>query len=299
MARLIRDGARDFRVRRTAVEILRRQAVRPKDYLGEIKALFEWVQRNLRYTKDTYRVEVLHSARRLLELGAGDCDDFSILLGSFLEAIGHPVRLVLTGPNPQRPQFFSHVYVEAFCNGRWISLDATMPHPMGWSPPSWVKKVVRIHRKATMMQQPSDTALYGFAAPSGAPPAVRELIRSLRSQAIPARDPRVKELWGLLKQRQALNTRPKLRALLRRIWQGLPVARARPNTVRRLVGVLRRIGILAPRVARVAGPLAQTSINVNVPPGMRPARPVRLQRVAAARPAGLRPVQAVRLRRVR
>jgi len=293
MARLIRDGARDFRVRQRAVQILQRHAVRPKDYLGEIKALFEWVQRNLRYTKDTCRVEVLHSARRLLELGAGDCDDFSILLGSLLEAIGHPVRLVLSGPNPRRPQWFSHVYVEAFCNGRWIALDATMPHPMGWAPPTWVKKIVRIHRKATMMEQPSDTALYGLSAPS-APPAVRDLIRALRSQAIPARDPRVQELWKLLKQRQALNSRPRLKALLRRIWQGLPVARPRPNTVRRLVRVLRGLGILA-RPARVAGPVAQPTINLNVPAGMRP---VRLQRVAAARPAGLRPVHAVRLRRV-
>jgi hypothetical protein len=304
MARLIRDGARDFRVRRTALDILKRRAVRAKDYLAEIKALFEWVQQNLRYTKDTYQVEVLHSARRLLELGAGDCDDFSILLGSMLEAIGHPTRLVLTGPNPRRPRAFSHVYVEAFCNGRWIALDATMPHPMGWAPPSWVKKVVTIHRKAEMMQQPSDSALYGFAAPPGIPPAVREFIRSLRGQAIPARDPRVKELWRLLKQRQALSTRPKLQALLRRIWQGLP-ARPRPNTTRQLINALRRIGILPPRrppgtapmTPSVMAPVAQTTINLNTA-GMRRLRRVKLQRVAAAQPAGMRPVRAVRLRRV-
>ena len=52
------------------------------------RALFEWVQQNVRYTKDPFRVEVLHSARRMLELRAGDCDDMTILLGSMLEAIG-------------------------------------------------------------------------------------------------------------------------------------------------------------------------------------------------------------------
>ena len=107
------------------------ERVRPKDYLGEVKALFEWVQQNVRYTKDTFRVEVLHSARRMLELRAGDCDDFSIVLGAMLEAIGHPVRLVITGPNRRRPDLFSHIYIEVFCDGRWIALDATMPHAHG------------------------------------------------------------------------------------------------------------------------------------------------------------------------
>jgi Transglutaminase-like superfamily len=92
---LIKQGAKDFHVRQTAIDILLRRGVRPKDYLGEIKALFEWVQQNVRYTKDTFRVEVLHSARRMLELRAGDCDDMAILLGAMLESVGHPVRLVL------------------------------------------------------------------------------------------------------------------------------------------------------------------------------------------------------------
>jgi hypothetical protein len=72
---LIKQGAKDFHVRQTAIDILLQRAVRPKDYLGEIKALFEWVQRNVRYTKDTFRIEVLHSAKRMLKLRAGDCDD--------------------------------------------------------------------------------------------------------------------------------------------------------------------------------------------------------------------------------
>src|SRR5262249_7228512 len=105
---LIKQGARDFHVRQTAIDILLQRAVKPKDYLGEIKALFEWVQQHVRYAKDTYRVEVLHSAKRMLELRAGDCDDMAILLGAMLEAIGHPVRLVLTGHDPLRQDLFSH-----------------------------------------------------------------------------------------------------------------------------------------------------------------------------------------------
>ena len=84
---LIRAGAKDFYVRQKAIDILLEKQVKPKDYLAEIKALFEWVQQHIRYTKDTVQVEVLHSARRMLELRAGDCDDMTILLGAMLEAI--------------------------------------------------------------------------------------------------------------------------------------------------------------------------------------------------------------------
>ena len=140
--RLIRAGAKDFYVRQHAIDVLLQRGVRPKDYLAEIAALFQWVQRHVRYTKDPYRVEVLHSPRRMLELRAGDCDDMTILLGSMLESIGHPVRLVLTGPDPSRPTLFSHIYLETQHQGRWIPCDATMPHPLGWAPRTLVKRII-------------------------------------------------------------------------------------------------------------------------------------------------------------
>jgi transglutaminase-like putative cysteine protease len=108
------------------------------------------VQQNVRYTKDPFRVEVLHSAPRMLELRAGDCDDMTILLGAMLESIGHPVRLVLAGPDPLRPRLFTHIYLEVFYRGRWIPLDATMPFPMGWEPRTPVKEVIDIERTARM-----------------------------------------------------------------------------------------------------------------------------------------------------
>lgn len=146
MKTLLRAGAKDFYVRQKAIDILMKEGVVPKDYLGEIKALFEWVKHHVRYTKDPFRVEVLHSAKRMLELRAGDCDDMTILLGAMLEAVGHPVRLVLAGPDLLRPRFFTHVYLEVCFKGRWISLDPTMPHPLGWAPKAPVKKIIPIER---------------------------------------------------------------------------------------------------------------------------------------------------------
>jgi transglutaminase-like putative cysteine protease len=146
MARLIREGAKDFYVRQHAIAIFRARAVRPKDRLGEVAALFDWVRRHVRYTRDIFRVELLHSARRMLELRAGDCDDMAILLGAMLVSTGHPVRLVLVGFRPDRPHAYSHVYPEVLVGGRWIPVDASTSRPLGWHPPALWKRVCAIER---------------------------------------------------------------------------------------------------------------------------------------------------------
>lgn len=285
--RLIREGAKDFHVRQTAIDVLFQRHVKAKDYGGEIKALFEWVQQHIRYTKDTFRLEVLHSARRMLELRAGDCDDFSILLGAMLEAIGHPVRLVLSGPDAQRQDLFSHIYLEVFCKGRWIALDATMPHAMGWAPRTSVRKVVAIDRRPTMMAD--DMELRGIGADTVVPDWLRGLIRSVRREAISPKDPRVKSLWDLLRQRQVLSSSPWVKGLLLRCWQGLP-ARERPRSTKRLVAQLRGLGVLPPR-AGGAAPQGTVFAPVNIQ-NVRPGWPVHLRPVGALRPAPWRPVHA-------
>src|SRR5262245_36730714 len=73
ISKLICEGAKDFRVRQKAVEIFRERGVPAKDRIGEVRALFDWVRRNIRYTRDIFQVELLHTARRMLELQAGDC----------------------------------------------------------------------------------------------------------------------------------------------------------------------------------------------------------------------------------
>ena len=146
MARLIREGAKDFYVRQKAIDIFRERAVRPKDRFGEVAALFEWVHANVRYTRDIFRVELLHSARRMLELRAGDCDDMTILLGAMLTATGHPVRLALTGFRPHMPHSYSHVYPEVNVGGRWIAIDASTDRPIGWAPPALWKRVCEIEK---------------------------------------------------------------------------------------------------------------------------------------------------------
>jgi hypothetical protein len=292
---LIRAGAKDFYVRQKAIDVLLEKQVKPKDYLAEIKALFEWVQKHIRYTKDTVQVEVLHSAKRMLELRAGDCDDMTILLGAMLEAIGHPVRLVLSGPDLLRQDFFTHIYLEVFHKGRWIPLDATMPHPMGWAPRTPVKKIIAIERRSNMMAE--DLELQGIGSVGAVPDWLRGLLRSVRSEAIQPKDTRIKSLWDLLRQRQLLRRSPWLKATLHRIWnQGLSV-RPRPRTASRIKRRLRLWGILPPKSVSgtahrpaVTGPVTRAAVQA--------VRPVALKPVASVRPAAMQPVRPVQMRPV-
>ena len=255
--------------------------VKPKDYLAEIKALFEWVQQHIRYTKDTFQVEVLHSAKRMLELRAGDCDDMAILLGAMLEAIGHPVRLVLSGPDPLRQDLFTHIYLEVFHKGRWIPLDATMPYPMGWAPRTMVKKIIAIERRSNMMAE--DMELQGIGGVGAVPDWLRGLIRAVRTEAVQPKDPRVKSLWDLLRQRQLLRRSPWLKAVLRRIWNRGLSARPRPRTARRIKRRLRLWGILPPISVSAAAhrPAAHAPCSPSRCPGGS-ARGAQTSRVGAA-----------------
>ncbi len=296
MKTLIRAGAKDFYVRQKAIDILLEKEVRPKDYLGEIKTLFEWVQRNVRYTKDPFRVEVLHSARRMLELRAGDCDDMAILLGSMLESIGHPVRLVLTGPDPLRSRLFTHVYLEVHHKGRWIPLDPTMPHPMGWAPRALVKQVIAIKRSPNMRSQ--EMELQGMVGAAEIQDWLRGLIRAVRREAVQPKDARVKSLWDLLRQRQLLGRSQWLPAVLHRTWKQGLLARPRPRTTRRMVRLLRRWGILPPRVAPPTGSSVSISIQPAAPASLTPVVPVIVRPLKPQRPIVVRPVRPVAVRPV-
>jgi transglutaminase-like putative cysteine protease len=149
IGRIIQDSAKDFYVRQKAIEIFRAYGVRPKDRFGEVFALFDFVKRNIRYTRDIFRVELLHSARRMLELRAGDCDDMTILLGAMLLSTGHPVRLVLAGFKRERPHTYTHIYPEVNVRGRWLAIDATVDRPIGWAPPAIWKSVCELNKETT------------------------------------------------------------------------------------------------------------------------------------------------------
>ena len=104
LVQLIEDGLRDEYVRRKAVEVVNRAGIRGHDELGEIRAVTKWVQQQVIYRKDPINVEYFHSARRLIKdvedgRSAADCDDFVIVWGAMLGALGYDVAAVIVDSN--------------------------------------------------------------------------------------------------------------------------------------------------------------------------------------------------------
>ncbi len=138
MAGLVSQFKRDPMIRDTSISLV--AGLRPRDWSGEARVIFEYVRDRIRYTRDITGVETLQTPPVTMELEAGDCDDKSVLLATLLESIGHPTRFVATGY--RAPKSFSHVYVESLLGTKWIPMDATVDKPFGWSPRAPVSRMV-------------------------------------------------------------------------------------------------------------------------------------------------------------
>lgn len=161
---LIRKGSLSPDLRERTVEILSLKCdvlgrvqpngpqwcVKEKDCLGEVKALFEAVRNPrskyaVRYTRDAMLADVFTAPERtLLKSHGGDCDDYVIVLGSMLMAVGHPVRMRVVATRrdgvPDKDAPWSHIYLLTPTtfdnpNAKWISVDASMNKPLGWEAP--------------------------------------------------------------------------------------------------------------------------------------------------------------------
>lgn len=131
MRQLVRLGRVDPAIRKAAISIT--FLCPQKSEYREVNALFEYVQKAIRYTQDILDVETLSTPFKTLLQQVGDCDDQSTLLAALCETIGYPTRFVVAGY--QDASSVEHVYVQVFVNDEWIDCDPTEFHPMGWAPP--------------------------------------------------------------------------------------------------------------------------------------------------------------------
>jgi transglutaminase-like putative cysteine protease len=108
------------------------QKLQPKDWLGEIGTIFEFVRKNIRYIQDVNDVETLQWPTATLLLQHGDCDDMVMLTCAMLESIGYVTKSVAIGFSRGN---FDHVYLEVYVPDRqmWLALDPTEPNPLGWA----------------------------------------------------------------------------------------------------------------------------------------------------------------------
>lgn len=150
-----------------AIDIVR--SAPAHDELAEAIAIYHCVLSNIRFMKDPVNKEKLYPPAELLKIGAGDCDDISMLIAALLLAIGIPTRLVTVSASDADPQQFSHVYVEAQIDGQWIPMDAARPEAkFGAEPPMYYRKPAW-SLTDDQYEDLSGTKIYATPRPSSTP----------------------------------------------------------------------------------------------------------------------------------
>jgi hypothetical protein len=148
----IKAGSRHLPIRNHAAALA--TTAKPKDYLGQVNAIYEDFVKNWRYVKDPLDNElIVTSPDAIYNLiigggasspgigkgkGAGDCDDATVALGSLLQSIGMPVRIAVTAPPgfPSGP-YFTHVFPQVSIPGLgWLTVDPVPwpRHNLGYTP---------------------------------------------------------------------------------------------------------------------------------------------------------------------
>jgi len=130
----IRAGTDYLPIRQIAATLASRAD--PKDYLGQVKNIWDYFVTNWRYVNDPIGGEqIVTSGPAIHNLilgkaiaggrGIGDCDDASVGCGALLSSIGRRVVICTTaGPKTARHSMFSHVYLRVKVPKHgWIPFD--------------------------------------------------------------------------------------------------------------------------------------------------------------------------------
>jgi transglutaminase-like putative cysteine protease len=128
MRSIVRAWRKHPMIRQLAVELTGRCP--DKDWTCEVRALHAWVRDRIRFVADVAEVETLQTPELTLANRAGDCDDQCIVLGSLLQAVGHPVRFVAVDLGAG----FSHVFCETPIGAYWVATETTEPWELGRRP---------------------------------------------------------------------------------------------------------------------------------------------------------------------
>jgi transglutaminase-like putative cysteine protease len=89
---------------------------------SDVAALLRYVRDSILYVDHPWNMQVVKDCKRTLESKTGDCVSKSVCLATLLAARGISSQFVAQAPNGED---HDHVYVQAFVNGQWLSLDPT------------------------------------------------------------------------------------------------------------------------------------------------------------------------------
>jgi hypothetical protein len=130
MFRIVENSKSSPEIRLLALSLVR--SLPSKDHLSEARAFFDFVRKNIRYTRDVFNMETLQTPEKTLEVGNGDCDDMVMLLSALLFSVGISNFFAVGG---FREGEFEHVWLRAVIDNKIIDMDPTEPYAMGWHPP--------------------------------------------------------------------------------------------------------------------------------------------------------------------
>lgn len=175
----VQNDLKRLAVRLTASRLIQSAGVQSKDHLGEARAIYGWIARNIRYQKDPIGIEMVQSPEVTLRLRYGDCDDHVALVVAMALSVGIPARFRVIGYSQDN---LVHIFPELLIDGKWIAADTTEPQKgFGWRPAKFpVERIYNYKGEVSDMT-------YGKSVANGmgALPANRAIIkRSLLAQAI-------------------------------------------------------------------------------------------------------------------
>lgn len=148
--RLIQKGRSDPKVIGLARQVISKRCgedwcIAERDYKGEVRAIFAEVRRRVRYVRDEWGADTFSAPGKTLAWAGGDCDDYTIVLGSLLQAIGYPVKLrvIRTTDSPEWNHIYLVVGIPPGGPTQWVPLDASVNKPAGWEAPRDMIAAVR------------------------------------------------------------------------------------------------------------------------------------------------------------
>lgn len=114
MERIVDRGAWNPLIRKHAIK-----AVKSSRPLAQLKELYNYLLRRIRYVHDVRGMETLQTPVYTLKAGGGDCDDLTILFNSAARSIGFRTGYIIAGKNGH----FSHVLSAVDVKGVTVPVD--------------------------------------------------------------------------------------------------------------------------------------------------------------------------------
>jgi transglutaminase-like putative cysteine protease len=134
MKRIVLESMRDVPVLDAAKRIIR--SVGGKDRKAQSLAIGAWVRSSLRFVRDPYGVETIHTPLFMLDrirtfgMFEADCDDYAVLSASLAKAVGLRTKFVVLGFLDKGAPW-AHVYTMAQTPHGWYPFDHTFGVPPG------------------------------------------------------------------------------------------------------------------------------------------------------------------------